>query len=56
MFKVVGRFHYIHAVKKRDEFLVFLPPMHEALRRYLSANPEFSELHQVVAKYVRELA
>ena len=55
MFKVVGRFHYIHSVKKRPEYLVFLPPMHTALRRYLSAHPELAELHEVVCRYVKEL-
>jgi len=55
MFKVVGRFHYIHSVKKRPEFLVFLPPMHRALREYLSSHQELSELHHIIAKYVKEL-
>ena len=56
MFKVVGRFHYINSVKKRPEYLVFLPPMQRALKKYLLAHAELAELHQVVGKYVRELA
>ena len=55
MFKVVGRFHYINSVKKRPEYLVFLPPMHTALKRYLSAHSELAELHKVVGRYVPEL-
>jgi N-acetylmuramate 1-kinase len=56
MFKVVGRFHYINSVKKRPEYLVFLPPMHAALKKYLAAHPELAELHEVVGRYVTELA
>jgi hypothetical protein len=55
MFKVVGRFHYINSVKKRPEYLVFLPPMHTALKRYLSAHSELAELHETVGRYVKEL-
>jgi len=55
MFKVVGRFHYINSVKKRPEYLVFLPPMQTALKRYLTAHPELAELHEVVGRYVKEL-
>lgn len=56
LFKVVGRFYYINSVKKRPEYLVFLPPMERALQRYLSRHPELAGLQAAVANYLRELA
>ena len=54
-FKVVGRFNYICSVKKRDDFLKWIPPMSRVLREYISKNPDWRELHEVLARYMPEL-
>jgi aminoglycoside/choline kinase family phosphotransferase len=54
-FKVVGRFYYIHSVKKRDEFLDWIPPMYQVLRTYLKRCPEMADLQGILAKYLPEL-
>ncbi len=54
-FKVVGRFHYIHSVKKRDEFLKWIPPMCRALSTYLKRCPETAGMNNLLGKYLPEL-
>jgi aminoglycoside/choline kinase family phosphotransferase len=54
-FKVVGRFYYIHSVKKRDEFLKWIPPMCRAIRTYLMRFPEMEGLQKTLAKYMPEV-
>ncbi len=54
-FKVVGRFYYIHSVKKRDEFLNWIPPMYRALRTYLERCPDMAGLQEILGKYLPEL-
>ena len=55
LLKVVGRFHFIDQVKKRPEYLRFIPYMLPALADYLSRGPRERELLRLVAKYLPEV-
>ncbi len=55
MLKVVGRFYFIQVVKKRDDFLHFIPHMLPAIKRYLDKYPEFADLKSVIVKYIPEV-
>jgi aminoglycoside/choline kinase family phosphotransferase len=55
MLKVVGRFHFIDQVKKRPEFLPFIPYMLPVIADYLSRGPARGELLKVIIKHLPEL-
>ena len=59
LLKVVGRFHFIDRVKKRPEYLRFIPCMLPAIVDYLGRSERDRELLGIIGKYlpeVRELA
>ncbi len=56
MLKVVGRFHYIDRVKKRPEYLEFIPYMLPAICSYLGGDKEHARLLDVFCRYLPELA
>ncbi|MFO8055941.1 MAG: phosphotransferase [bacterium] len=56
LLKVVGRFHYIHQVKRRPEYLDYIPYMLPPLCKYLERDPEHRALLDVFTKYLPELA
>jgi len=56
MLKVVGRFHYIDQVKKRPEYLEFIPYMLPAICKYLDRDPEHRGLLDIICRYCPELA
>jgi hypothetical protein len=55
MLKVVGRFHFIDQVKKRPEYLRFIPFMLPAIVDYLGRGPRRRELLGTIAAYLPEL-
>jgi len=55
MLKVVGRFHFIDIVKKRPEYLDFVPHMLPAITKYLGRSEQDSELLGIIRKYLPEL-
>jgi aminoglycoside/choline kinase family phosphotransferase len=55
MLKVVGRFHFIDQVKRRPEFLPFIPYMLPVIADYLSRDPVWDELLKVIVKHFPEL-
>jgi aminoglycoside/choline kinase family phosphotransferase len=55
MLKVVGRFHFIDQVKKRPEYLRFIPFMLPVIADYLGRGPRRRELLGTIASYLPEL-
>jgi aminoglycoside/choline kinase family phosphotransferase len=53
--KAAGRFAYIDAVKKNPNYLQFIPPTLEKVRKNLSKYPELRELQTTLSHYVEEL-
>ena len=55
MLKVVGRFHFIDQVKKRPEFLPFIPHMLPPIADYLGRDGSGRALLDVICRYLPEL-
>lgn len=55
MLKVVGRFHFIDIVKKRPEYLRFIPYMLPAIVEYLGRSERDRELLEIIAGYLPEI-
>lgn len=46
--KVVGRFHYLHLVKKKAGYLRYLPPTVSQVRRLLAQLPRYASIEEVL--------
>jgi len=56
MLKVVGRFHFIDQVKKRPEYLRFIPFMLPVIADYLGRDEKHRGLLDIIARHLPELA
>jgi aminoglycoside/choline kinase family phosphotransferase len=54
-FKVVGRFHYLDAVKGKPGYLRYLPPTWRQIARLLAARPDLAPVQRILAQYAPEL-
>lgn len=54
-FKVVGRFHYLDAVKGKPGYLRYLPPTWRQIARLLAARPDLAAVQRILVHYAPEL-
>ena len=54
-FKVVGRFHYLDAVKGKPGYLCYLPQTWRQIGRLLAARPDLAAVRRILAPYAPEL-
>lgn len=54
-FKVVGRFHFLNAVKGKPGYLRYLPPTWRQIDRLLAARPDLAAVQRILAQYAPEL-
>ena len=54
-FKVVGRFHFLDAVKGKPGYLRYLPPTWRQIDRLLAARPDLAPVQRILAQYAPEL-